>query len=120
MAERVPINNPTDSGKVAHFLWGGKPYQIQPGETQMMEEHLAQHARKHNNFLRLLDDSVGSMSYAESQVKICEDKVQSLSAELQTKTAELKRAQVEMLAARNRLKAEQELQEKHLAEGKPR
>lgn len=97
-------------GKLAHFGWGGKQYEIKPGETQILEDHLAAHARKHNPHLQIMDESMGALSFAESQERMAGEKVARLSKELEAKTGEFKRAQQELIAARSKLKAEREIQ----------
>lgn len=115
MANKVAIHNPHEPLKtVARYAWNGTPYEIQPGETVLVDEHIAAHARKHNNHLIIMDESAGALSYAESQVKLKEEEVQRLSAELQAKTSEFKKAQGELLAARSKLKHEQAAREREL------
>lgn len=111
-----PVTGTSDKGeeapgKTAMFGWAGKNYEIKPGETQILEEYLASHARKHNPHLQILDESMGALSFAESQARIAEDKVTRLGKELEDKTREFKRAQVELVAARGKLKSEREVRE---------
>lgn len=105
---KIVINNPMELNKTALFGWGGTPYEIKPGETQILEEHLAAHARKHNPHLRILDESMGALSFAESNAKFAEERVVEISGRLAATTTELKKAQSDLVAARSRLKAEQQ------------
>lgn len=113
---KVVIHNPATGvadkgeeapGKLAQFGWAGVQYMIKPGETQILDDHLAAHARKHNPHLRILDESMGALSYAESQVRMAEQRLGELSSELEAKTKEYKKAQGDLVAARARLKGEQ-------------
>lgn len=109
---KAAIHNPSEGedgqpGRVAHFSWGGAPYEIQPGETQLLDEHLVAHARKHNPWLKLMDESMGKKSFAESQVRLAEEDVARKSEILAQNTADLKKAQATLNAARLRLKAEE-------------
>jgi hypothetical protein len=123
MAEHIVVHNPATGvaddgkdtpGKLAQFGWGGKQYEIQPGETQLLEPHLAEHARKHNRHLVILDESMGALSFAESQVKLAEANLDRLEKELAGKTAEFKRAQAKVLEKREKFKAEQKIREAEL------
>lgn len=113
---KVVIHNPSTGvadkgqdapGKLAQFGWAGTQYEIKPGETQILDDHLAAHARKHNPHLRILDESMGALSFAESQVRMAEQRLKELSDELEAKTKEYKKAQSDLVGARGRLKAEQ-------------
>lgn len=116
MADAV-VRNPTEN-QTAHYGWGGKHYEIKPGEVVVLEQHLADHARKHNGFLELLDESLGKLSAAESKLKLLENDLELRSRELQEKTAQVKRLQVDIIAARARVKAEQEAVEAEVNAGK--
>jgi hypothetical protein len=103
-------------GRTAIFGWGGQTYEIKPGEMRGLEEHLAQHARKHNPWLKLMDESDGALSVAECEVKIAEQDLSKVTQELQAKTTELKRAQNRLLSAKGKLDTEKKIREKELAE----
>lgn len=103
-------------GKKAIYGWGGKFHEINPGEIKMLDEHLAIHARKHNPWLELLDESMGSLSLAESEAQIAQQEVDRCTAELQAKTVELKRLQNKLIGATGKLKTEQAIREKELAD----
>lgn len=116
MATKVVIHNPATGiadnggeapGKMAQFGWGGLQYEIKPGETQILEEHLAAHARKHNPHLQILDESMGSLSFADSQCRMAEARLAEISGQLEAKTREFKKAQADVVSARARYKAEQ-------------
>lgn len=101
-------------GKLAVFGWGGKNYEVKPGETQILDQHLAEHARKHNPHLIILDESMGALSFAESQVKLAEQTLDRLTKELEAKKVEVSRGQSKVLACREKLKAEQKIREAEL------
>lgn len=103
-------------GKKAIFGWGGQFHEILPGQTKMLDEHLALHARKHNPWLELMDESMGSLTYAESEAQIAQQEVDKCTSELQAKTVELKRLQNKLIAANGKLKTEQQIRDKELAD----
>lgn len=109
---KIAVHNPEAAHLPAHFGWGGVPYEIKIGETQMLDEHLVAHARKHNPHLVLMDESMGTLSFAESRVRLDQEEVDRLSAEVSAKTTELKRAQGKLMNSKTLLKAEQAKAEK--------
>lgn len=90
--EKLVAVNPDDSGMVASWFWGGRPYELKPGEAKAMKPFMAEHARKHNPFLRVADAATSQVELAKMQKVSAQTLVDQKRRELERASEELRRA----------------------------
>lgn len=112
---KVALVNPEDSGRIAHWFWGGKPYQLAPGEAKAMVPFLADHARKHNPWLFVGDMTTNQAEFAKMQERAAQAKVDQARQDLEKSAELLRKAQAQQVQASTNRRAKEE-EDRRLAE----
>lgn len=108
VSDEVAVLNPESSNTVATFFWAGKPYEIKPGESRVMKPFLAEHARKHNGFLVVMDQQASAVEFAASRVKLAENQLRAATQQLESYADNVRKAQRTLDQAKANLKAKED------------
>lgn len=107
-ADEMAVMNPADSGLTAHFGWAGKPYELKPGEGKVYPTYLANHARKHNPFLIIMQGEDSAAAFAESELKLAQHALDGELLKLEEQNKAVQRAQRRLQQADSNLKTKRQ------------